>query len=74
MWADYKFLIKQRNIITWLYLLRRFLHNNQKVDLLNNIKVFWLCINRNVSEDVNFIKKFKLFFKKCLIFLLTNYP
>ena len=36
-------------------------HNNQKVDLLNNIKVFWLCINRNVSEDVNFIKKFKLF-------------
>ena len=36
------------------------LHNYQKVNLLNNIKAFWLCINRNVSEDVNFIKKFKL--------------
>lgn len=33
----------------------------KRVDALNNIKVFWLCINRNASEDVNFIKKFKLF-------------
>lgn len=61
MWADYKFLIKQRNIITWLYLPSRFYIIIKRVDALNNIKVFWLCINRNTSEDVNFIKKFKFF-------------
>lgn|GEM_PF-1972419 len=59
MWADYKFLIKQRNIITWLYLPSRFYIIIKRVDALNNIKVFRLCINRNASEDVNFIKKFK---------------
>lgn len=61
MWADYKFLIKQRNIITWLYLPSRFYIIIKRVDALNNIKVFWLRINRNASEDVNFIKKFKFF-------------
>jgi acyl-ACP thioesterase len=59
MWADYKFLIKQRNIISWLYLLRRFYIIIKRVDALNNIKAVWLCINRNKAKEINFIKKFK---------------
>lgn len=59
MWADYKFLIKQRNIISWLYLPRRFYIIIKRVDLLNNIKAIWLYINRNSVKDINFIKKFK---------------
>ena len=59
MWADYKFLIKQRNIISWLYLLRRFYIIIKRVDLLNNIKAIWLYVNINSVKDINFIKKFK---------------